>query len=514
MVATEVRLDQPFVRAVVAADRTMNFQDVVVPPDSLPAVFRQAPPETMAVRIDSVVVANGTMDFSDLTLRPNFAVGIKTLNGAIRGLSSKPGTQADVRLDGRVDAYAPARIAGTIGPVGQPGSHSDIALSFQHIELTTFTPYSGKFMGYPIERGKLSLDLRYVIDGRQLRGENNILVEQLTLGRKTESPDATRLPIKFAIALLKDREGNIDLDIPVSGSLDDPKFSLIRIILRVLVRLIVKAVTSPFKLFGALFGGGDDEGESVAFAPGSALLAPEEGRRVAAVGKALTDRPDLRLDVEETYDAVLDSVALAEAHYVQRLVRHATAREGPIDSTVRTVEALGAAAYPALVERLYRASFGSPPKVESPRTSGLSRAQKDSVARLVDAERLRQMETRIQAEITVAQAELQVLGRRRAEAIKAQLIDSSSVAADRIFIVTRGAGATRGKVEVPEWASEPDSTAGVAGGGSTAVAAAANGGSASTGAAPAAPAPVDSMPAHAPPPRRASMVHVKLALDG
>lgn len=501
-----VRIDRPFARAVIAGDRTLNLQQVMVPPDSLPPAFRGAPVETVAVRVDSVIVADGTLDFGDLTLRPNFATGIQALHGAIRGLSSTPGSQADVSLDGRVDAYAPARISGTIGPIGLAGSRTDISLSFRHIELTTFTPYSGKFMGYPIERGKLSLDLRYIIEGRSLRGENKILMEQLSLGRKTDSPDATRLPIKFAIALLKDREGNIDLDIPVKGSLDDPQFSLVRIILKVLLRLIVKAVTSPFKLFGALFGG-DEESESIEFAPGGSDLAGAEGQRIAAVGKALQDRPELRLDVEEIYDPGLDSLALAEAHYVRRLQSQSTPREGIPDSTARTIAALGPTRYPVLAERLYRTSFGNPPRVESPRLSGLTRAQKDSVALAVAAERLRQMEVRLRTDIRVEQAELQVLARRRAEAIKARLVDSAGVAPERIFIVNRGAGATRGPVELPAWASEPDSAEAASPAASAQAAAPVQAGTPTQGA----------PPALASPPRsrvRADRVRVRITLDG
>ena len=180
------------------------------------------------------------------------------LNGTIRELSSAQAAHAAIDLTGKVDEFSPVKIGGTINPLNSRGL-TDVGVEFENIELTTFTPYSGKFMGYRIDRGKLDLNLHYAIQDRQLKGENKILIRQLTLGEKVDSKDATSLPVKFAIALLKDKNGDIDLDLPVSGSLDDPKFSVWKVVWKILGQLVVKAVTSPFKLFGAIFGGDNEE---------------------------------------------------------------------------------------------------------------------------------------------------------------------------------------------------------------------------------------------------------------
>src|SRR5262249_30998893 len=171
---------------------------------------------------------------------------------------------------------------------------------FKNIELTTFTPYSGKFMGYRIERGKLDLDLKYAIQDRQLKADNKILMHQFTLGDKVDSKDATHLPVKFAIALLKDKDGNIDLDLPVHGSLDDPQFSVMKIVLKILTQLVVKAVTSPFKLFGAIFGGdGAESAPAIRFPYGSAALDTTEIAKLVAIQKGLAGGRAVMLEIEQ-----------------------------------------------------------------------------------------------------------------------------------------------------------------------------------------------------------------------
>jgi len=226
-----------------------------------------------------------------------------------------------------------------------------VSLDFKHIELTSFTPYAGKFAGYRIRKGKLNLDLRYEVEGKKLKGENKVFLEQFTLGERVDSPDATRLPVRLAIALLKDRNGNIDLDIPVKGNLDDPKFSIGRVILRVFMNLIAKAVMSPFKLLGALAGGGGSETfEAVEFEPGSAALGPDAIAGLGQLSKALADRPALHLEIEQLPDAARDSSALAQKRFEEILAQAMT------DDDRRTTTSplqLPPTAYAALVERAH-----------------------------------------------------------------------------------------------------------------------------------------------------------------
>jgi len=189
------------------------------------------------------------MDFADLSVKPNFATGIQKLEGSITGLSSQPKSRAHIDLHGSVDQFAPVSIVGDVNVLGA-ALYTDLTMSFHNIELSTFNPYSGKFAGYNISKGKLSTDLHYLVDGRKLDAQHHIVVDQLEFGDKTESKDAVSLPIKLAVALMKDRNGVIDLNLPVNGSLDDPQFKLGPIIWKVFVNILEKAVTAPFALLG------------------------------------------------------------------------------------------------------------------------------------------------------------------------------------------------------------------------------------------------------------------------
>ena len=435
----EVVALQPFARVIVASDRTTNLQALQVPPDSVPTAFRPVPgsPDTMPVRIDLVRVSDGSLRFADLTLRPNFSIGIQALDGAIRELSSAEAAHADVQLEGKVDAYAPARIAGTLNPLNSRG-RSDLTVSFKNIELTSFTPYSGKFMGYKIEKGKLDLELNYRIQDRQLDAQNRVFMRQLTLGDKVPSPDATHLPVRFAVALLKDKDGNIDLNLPVKGSLDDPKFSVLPILVKVLIGLVTKAVASPFALLHAAFGGGDHESPAVAFAYGSAELDTSQVGNLAAVRKGLGEHAALRLEIEEAGDAPHDSLALLEGRFDEALRAAAAPAVRPPDAVeLAAARALAPAAfepgeYFTSLTRAFVARFGQAPRVghRAPKD-----APPDPAQVAAEAARLRGMEERVRGSIRLDPTEVSGLARRRARRIQGYLLADSTIAPERVFIV-------------------------------------------------------------------------------
>jgi hypothetical protein len=440
----EVVATQAYARVVVAPDLTSNVQALMVPPDSLPAAFRPSPdaPDTMAAAIDLVRVVDCSMYFADLSLRPNFATGIQGLNGTITELSSAQGAHAAIGVEGNVGPQSPVIISGTINPLNSRGK-TDVGMKFGNIELTTFTPYSGKFMGYPIEKGKLDLDLRYVIEDRELRGENKILVRQLTLGDKNESPDATKLPVKFAIALLKDRNGDINLDLPVRGNLDDPKFSIWGVVLKIFLGLITKAVTSPFALFGAIFGGEAESSPAIRFAYGSADLDTTEARKLDALQKGLADRPALKLEVEETGEVRGDSLGLAAQRYEALLRTAARADDAakPPDPAVvaaaaeMTPPGFEPARYAQLVTRAYGARFGKPPSVEGPRRKTAKGAAPDPATVATEAKRLALMDARLRSSVAVEPDELRRLRVERAQRVQGYLLRDTTIAPERVFIV-------------------------------------------------------------------------------
>jgi uncharacterized membrane protein len=243
-------------------------------------------------------------------------------------------------------------ISGRVNPLAAE-LFVDIKASARDIELPPLSAYSAKYAGYGIEKGKLSMDVKYFIENRKLSAENRVVLDQLTFGDKVESPTATKLPVLLAVALLKDRNGVIDIDLPISGSIDDPQFSVGGLIVRVIVNLLVKVVTSPFALIGSLVGGGE-ELSYVEFAPGSAQVGADAQAKLQSIGKALADRPALKLDIAGRVDPEADREGLRKAS-LERQVRAQKAKELGKAADAADV-AVDAAEYPKYLAAAYRAA--------------------------------------------------------------------------------------------------------------------------------------------------------------
>ena len=440
----EIVATKPYIRFVLGPDLISNVQTLMIPPDSLPVAFRPDSTDTTVtpMEIGTIRVINGSMYYADLSLTPNFATGIQAMNGSIRELSSAQAAHATIDLTGQVDEFSPVKISGTINPLNSRGL-TDVGVNFQNIELTTFTPYSGKFMGYRISRGKLDLDLHYAVQDRQLKGENKILIRQLTLGEKVDSKDATSLPVKFAIALLKDKNGDIDLDLPVHGDLDDPKFSVMKIVMKVLVNVVVKAVTSPFKLFGAIFGGDTEEvAPAIAFPYGSAMLDTLEIKKLDAILKGMNDRPNLRLEIEQSGMRSRDSLAVLNSRYAELI------RSGPPDARSpvpdpatmaaaagRAPAGMGASDYVLRLTRVYTQRVGKPPIMEKPKRKPAKGAPPDSATVAAEVARLGLMEEGVRGSIAISSDVISQLAVERARSVQGYLLRDSTIVADRVYIV-------------------------------------------------------------------------------
>ncbi|MHA3904970.1 DUF748 domain-containing protein [Castellaniella sp. WN] len=275
------------------------------------------------ISIGSVTLKRGRMTFNDHFVRPNYRAELSAIEGTLTAVSSTRPTPAKVRVAGRVYGTAPLSISGTVQPFARYLA-LDLKASAKGVDLPRFTTYSSKYVGYAIERGKLSVDLHYQIKDRALQAGNKVLLNQLTFGKPSDSPDALKLPVLLAVALLKDANGNIDINLPISGSLDDPQFSVGGIIVQVIVNTITKAVTAPFKLLASAFGGGDDLSR-VDFAPGSAALDDAAKSSIATLVKALADRPSLKMDIIGRADPQADEAGLRQA-WVDDRMRAAKAR--------------------------------------------------------------------------------------------------------------------------------------------------------------------------------------------
>jgi uncharacterized protein involved in outer membrane biogenesis len=329
-----IALSNFYTRVLINADGTLNLQQIFggegtkkeAPAKREPLKKEPPPPASdgkMAekssrnIKIETVTLQGGTIDFSDKSVSPEYSAKLSEIGGRISGLSSEETSLADMEFRAKLNDYAPLEITGKINPL-KKDLYVDLKARFKDMDLSPMTPYSGKYVGYTIEKGKLSFDLKYLIDKRKLDSTNVIFLDQFTLGDRVESRTATKLPVKLAIALLKDRNGEIKLDIPVSGSLDDPKFSIWGIILQIIVNLITKAAASPFALLGAIFGGGE-ELSYLEFDYGLATISEPNLKKIDTLIKALSERPALKLDIEGHVDLEKDREGLKQFLFQRKL---------------------------------------------------------------------------------------------------------------------------------------------------------------------------------------------------
>ena len=264
----------------------------------------------LAIAVNTISIENGKAYFADHSLTPKFASAIESLNGKVLGIDSRSTSPANVDITGKIDNYAPVKLAGTIHPL-KDDIDLDLDFSVKGAELTSVNPYSGTYMGYYIDKGLLSLAVQYKLNGKALEGKNRVVIDQLTLGKKSNSEQALSLPLGLAIALLEDRNGVIDLGLDVSGDIDSPDFSFGSIILNAIGNIITKAVTAPFSLLANLVGS-DDELDNVEFRFGEHSLNADAQEKLNTLAKALKKRPGLRVNIEGTVNAMSDASALAQ----------------------------------------------------------------------------------------------------------------------------------------------------------------------------------------------------------
>jgi hypothetical protein len=425
----KVNLDQPYARFMINPDRTTNVDDLLIPQpaDKSPAVKSErtaSNAKPLGIRVGEVNINDGSANFADFSLTPNFATAIQQLNGRIGTLDNRQSNPATVNIDGKVDRYAPVTIKGSLNPF-DPMAALDIATSFKRVELTTLTPYSGKFAGYRIRKGRLNLDLHYLITKGQLKAENKVVVEQLQLGEKVDSPDAVDLPLKLAIALLKDSDGKISIELPVSGDLNNPQFSVMPIVWQTLRNLVVRAATAPFKFIGGLVrGGGSEDLSSIKFAPGSSTLSAETQKALDTLSSALKERPALRLEIEGTSAASSDGPLIAqerlEREYQYNYYKILQRRGDKVPARAALVEVPDSEKGPML-EGIYRARLKKQP---SPQWTDLGKE-----------ERSNKMRDEILKFWSGNEVLLRELGQERASSIKDYLVDKGKLEDHRVYFV-------------------------------------------------------------------------------
>ena len=420
----EVGLQQPMAHLVVQPDGGLNLGKLV-PPSSASVDEKAVEPQKakrppVPVTIGMVKLVKAAMTFRDDSVQPPVRTGLSDLTGTIKGLSSKQLARADVDLTGRVGKMALLKIAGIINPLSED-AFTDLTITLGGMDLTAEGPYSGKYVGYGLSKGKLSLDLKYKVSRKQLEAENKVVVDQLTFGEKVNSPDATSLPVKLAVALLKDRKGRIDIDLPIRGDLKDPDFKYGKVVVSTLLNLLTKIVASPFTLMGKLIPGGGDaeELQYLEFDPGAVAFVATELKKVEAITKGLEERPGLRLEVTGTADPVRDRKVLAlQKLNAQLLARWQQGKGGSKEVNLPIVEE----------ERAIKELFEQQHSLQ-PVAAPAQGAQLPSKPPTIE-----EMRQQLVAAMPVPDSDLRLLAQQRAEQMRGQLVVDGKLADERVIL--------------------------------------------------------------------------------
>ena len=427
-----VSLTNFYALVLVNPQGKINLQEVLTPEEpeteKTPGPARQ---ETAAVsprekeppnkiKIDQVTLQGGRIDFEDKSVKPEFSTRLSEIGGRVSGLSAEQNTTADVELLGKLNDYAPLEITGKINPL-RDDLFVDLKARIKDLDLSPATPYSDKYAGYTIEKGKLSVDVKYLISKGKLDSQNSILIDQFNFGDKVESPQATHLPVRLAVALLKDRKGEIKLELPVTGSLKDPKFSVWHIIVHIIVNLIAKAATSPFALLGAVFGGGE-ELSYIEFDYGSTVITEPNSKKLDTVSKALQDRPSLKLDIDGHVDMEKDREGLKQLLFnrkikVQKLKE--MAKKGQPAVPVDEVK-IEPADYAKYLKMAYKAEKFPKPKNFIGMTKDIP---------------VPEMEKLMLTHTEVKEGDLRTLASMRAMNVKDVILKSGKVEPERVFML-------------------------------------------------------------------------------
>jgi uncharacterized protein involved in outer membrane biogenesis len=436
----EVDLANFFARLLLTPEGKLNVQNLVrrddaehpeqaaaeAKPDKAvekPAVSEAKQGEAPAspapkISVGLVRLSNGNIIFNDRFIKPNYTANLTDLAGTIGPV--KPGSPTDVAIGGKVDRTGALDISGKMDPLAKPLS-LDIQARAKGIEMANFSPYSGRYVGYAIEKGKLSVDLRYHVDKGALKAENQVFLDQLTFGKKVESKDAMNIPVNLVVALLSNSRGEIDINLPIEGSLNDPQFSIGGVIVKVIMNLLVKAATSPFRLLASLFGGGEDL-SYVSFEPGRAAITAEADKSLQALAKAMRDRPGLKLEIAGHADPQLETEGYRRAE-LDRLVKAQKATElarkgksaGSLDDVTVSAEE-----YPVYLARVYKAADMKKPR---------------NIIGMAKTLPVEQMETLLLQHLDVKSENMERLAQDRGIAAQAWLVEKGGVEQARVFLL-------------------------------------------------------------------------------
>lgn len=428
VVSKEVRLENFFTRLILDGKGRLNVRELRAADGSsvpaaattgaAPAVALPPPGAGLVVDVGKIILRDGSVVYSDQFVSPSYEARLLSLGGEIDGLSSDSDKIATLGLKASMDGAAPVNIDGRLNPFRQDRL-LDIQAQVRDVDLTSASTYAGRYVGYGIEKGKLSMDVQYEIRDRLLTARNRVKLDQLTFGNRVESPQATKLPVLLAVSLLTDRNGVIDLNLPISGSLDDPQFSIGSVIMRVFTNLISKAATAPFALLGSMFGGEDGELAFVDFTPGSSKLGDKALQKLGELSKALIERPALRLDVSGKADPAADATGLKRLQ-MENAMRAAKTGKPLREGDPAATSPISPDEYPVLLKRVYEQA-----KID---------ARQRNMIGMLKSVPVVEMERLLLASYVITPEDLQSLARERAQTVRSWLLEQGKVPSGRVFL--------------------------------------------------------------------------------
>jgi hypothetical protein len=430
--AETLKLDKPYARVIIKKDKTVNFGDIMIVDKSKPKTAVKnaqttAPKPTF--KLGNIQVIDGSSDFADLSLILPFAAQIKSLGGGASGISSEQKSTVKVDLKGTAYDLAPVDISGEISPY--LGDY-DVTVNFTGMPMPLISSYMVQFAGYKVEKGKMSLKLNYKVADKQLSASNSILIDQLELGEKVENPNAVSLPLELAVALMKDSDGKIKIDVPISGSLEDPQFSVSHIVVDALVNAISKVISSPFRALASLLGSEEDL-STISFTAGEAALDKLQIGKLDDLAKALKTRPVLKLEIKGAAfqepdwpavsdDALYDQLKRIKAAEVNKQGGRKIRAEHVVISDQdyrRLMEQLFAEKFPLMVEKSLLGTLRLAGTSIDTNTDKFYAVAKEKLSAIIQPEPQR----------------LKDLASQRAQAIANYLVQKGGITNDRIFIL-------------------------------------------------------------------------------
>ncbi|MFM0218163.1 MULTISPECIES: DUF748 domain-containing protein [Paraburkholderia] len=418
--AEPVPLTPPTASAVVNSSAPVVASASAPASSAAPATVTAATPPQNPVRLHfgQLVLQQGRVTYTDNFIKPNYTANLVGIQGTVGAFGTQSTTSAPVEIVAKLAANGPLSIRGTVNPlIAKPAL--DLTASAHDIELTNLTPYSAKYAGYPITKGKLNVDLHYKLENDQLNADNHLFIDQLTFGDHVENDTATKLPVRLAISLLKNSRGEIDVNLPVSGSLSNPEFSIGGLIWHAVLNLLQKAVTAPFSLIAHAFGGSGEELGYVEFEPGSAQLSEDDNKKLDTIVKALGSKPSIKMDLIGRVDPKLDEPAL-RARYVDRLVKQQKIKD--VVGNGQSVDLSSVTVDPKEYDKYLTKAYKSADFKKPRNFVGLTKSMPDD-----------DMKSALAANAPIDEASLRQLAQQRAQSVQQYLdgkIDSS-----RVFIV-------------------------------------------------------------------------------